>query len=69
MPRIKRTKNERIQFGIPFDSEDRLIALEELVKAMLATPAMSSINPDSKLDFENKQAQMDDLDIRFPEVH
>lgn len=66
--RCKRTDSEIRQFGLPSD-QDRIIALEELVKAMLATPAMSSINPDSKLDFENKQAQMDDLDIRFPEVN
>ena len=66
--RCKRTDSEIRRLGFPSD-QDRIIALEELVKAMLATPAMSSINPDSKLDFENKQAQMDDLDIRFPEVN
>ena len=66
--RCKRTDSEIRQFGFPTDQE-RIIALEELVKAMLADPAMSSINPDSKLDFENKQAQMDDLDTRFPEVN
>lgn len=66
--RCKRTDSEIRRLGFPSD-QDRIIALEELVKAMLATPAMSSINPDSKLDFENKQAQMDDLDTRFPEVN
>lgn len=62
MNRLKRTDNEIRRFGIP-SLEDRVIALESIVKEMIGT---GGIPISSKKDFENYQAKMNRIDIEHP---
>lgn len=58
--RIKRTKNEIRQFGLP-TIEERVIALEELIVKL-----KGSLPPPQRKTFEDMQGLMDDIDTKQP---